>query len=104
MPTDTPATAERATRGSRQSRNEGQWALGQREPLNPNEQMKADDNPLNVRERIETVYAQGGFASITPDDLRGRMRWYGCTPNAKRGSTADAPPRYPRTNSTPSSS
>ena len=32
---------------------EGQWALGYREPLNANEQAKKDDNPLNVRTRID---------------------------------------------------
>ena len=26
--------------------------------------MKADDDGLNVRERVETIYAKGGFASI----------------------------------------
>ncbi|MGZ5396839.1 MAG: nitrite/sulfite reductase, partial [Mycobacterium sp.] len=41
-------------------RGEGQWALGYREPLNPNEQSKKDDNPLNVRARIENIYAPGG--------------------------------------------
>src|SRR3989440_3000958 len=58
-------------------RGEGQWALGHREPLNPNERSKKDDNPLNVRARIENIYAHRGFASIDPADLRGRFRWYG---------------------------
>jgi sulfite reductase (ferredoxin) len=58
-------------------RGEGQWALGHREPLNPNERSKKDDNPLNVRARIESIYAHRGFASIDPADLRGRFRWYG---------------------------
>ncbi len=40
------------------SRGEGQWALGYREPLNANEQIKKDDNPLNVRARIENIYAE----------------------------------------------
>ena len=47
-------------------RGEGQWALGHREPLNPNERIKKDDDPLNVRARIETIYAHRGFASIDP--------------------------------------
>jgi sulfite reductase (ferredoxin) len=64
-------------RTPRRPRGEGQWALGHREPLNPNERTKKDDNPLNVRARIENVYAHGGFASIDPADLRGRFRWYG---------------------------
>src|SRR5438477_124336 len=50
-------------------RGEGQWALGHREPLNPNERSKKDDNPLNVRARIESIYAHRGFASIDPADL-----------------------------------
>src|SRR3989440_6190047 len=61
----------------RQRRGEGQWALGYREPLNANERTKKDDNPLNVRARIETIYAHRGFASIDPADLRGRFRWWG---------------------------
>jgi sulfite reductase (ferredoxin) len=55
----------------------GQWALGYREPLNPNERTKKDDDGLNVRERIITRYSKEGFGSIAPDDLRGRMRWWG---------------------------
>src|SRR6201990_1483996 len=62
---------------ARRPRREGQWALGHREPLNPNERSKKDDNPLNVRARIENIYAHRGFDSIDPADLRGRFRWYG---------------------------
>jgi len=58
-------------------RGEGQWALGDLEPLNANEQLKKDDAPLNVRERIETIYARDGFDSIDKIDLRGRFRWWG---------------------------
>src|SRR5258706_10471071 len=61
----------------RRARGEGQWAMGHREPLTPNERSKKDDNPLNVRARIENIYAHRGFASIDPADLRGRFRWYG---------------------------
>src|SRR5688572_17328731 len=66
-------------------RGEGQWALGHREPLNPNERSKKDDNPLNVRARIENIYAHRGFASIDPADLRGRFRWYGLYTQRKPG-------------------
>jgi sulfite reductase (ferredoxin) len=45
--------------------------------LNANEQAKKDDDALNVRARIENIYAHGGFASIDPSDLRGRFRWWG---------------------------
>ncbi|HSK26669.1 MAG TPA: nitrite/sulfite reductase [Jiangellales bacterium] len=58
-------------------RGEGQWALGHREPLNANERVKKDDDGLNVRARIETVYRYTGFAGIDPADLRGRFRWWG---------------------------
>ena len=78
-PTTTPSPAKRARRG------EGQWALGYREPLNPNERSKKDDNPLNVRARIENIYAHGGFDSIDPGDLRGRFRWYGLYTQRKPG-------------------
>ncbi len=61
----------------KRKRGEGQWKLGHREPLNPNERTKKDDNGLNVRARIENVYAKRGFDSIDPADLRGRMRWWG---------------------------
>ena len=67
------------------TRVEGQWALGHTEPLNANEAFKKDDDGLNVRHRIETVYAQGGFASIDPSDLRGRMRWWGLYTQRKPG-------------------
>ncbi len=89
-PTDTtpagrPAPVPRAAARARRKKGEGQWALGYREPLNPNEQSKKDDNPLNVRARIENIYAHGGFASIDPGDLRGRFRWYGLYTQRKPG-------------------
>jgi sulfite reductase (ferredoxin) len=61
----------------RRKRGEGQWALGYHEPLNPNEQAKKDDDALNVRARIENIYAHRGFVSIDPSDLRNRFRWWG---------------------------
>jgi sulfite reductase (ferredoxin) len=78
----TPATP---TARPRKARGEGQWALGHREPLNPNERSKKDDNPLNVRARIENIYAHRGFASIDPADLRGRFRWWGLYTQRKAG-------------------
>jgi len=69
----TPARARRP----RPKRGEGQWALGYREPLNGNEQVKKDDDALNVRARIENIYAHRGFGSIDSQDLRGRFRWWG---------------------------
>lgn len=88
--TDTP------TRRLRRARGEGQWALGYREPLNGNEQVKKDDHPLNVRARIENIYAHGGFDSIDPTDLRGRFRWWGLytqrRPGIDGGKTATLAP------------
>lgn len=66
-------------------RNEGQWALGDREPLNPNEEMKQAGAPLDVRERIENVYAKAGFDSIDKSDLRGRFRWWGLYTQREQG-------------------
>jgi sulfite reductase (ferredoxin) len=83
-----PATSESPARPrppARRRRGEGQWALGYREPLNPNERMKRDDDGLNARLRIEHVYAHRGFASIDPSDLRGRFRWLGLYTQRKPG-------------------
>ncbi|MGH3935608.1 MAG: nitrite/sulfite reductase, partial [Pseudonocardiaceae bacterium] len=71
------STPTRRTPAAKAHRGEGQWALGHREPLNPNERTKKDDDGLNVRHRIETIYARRGFDSIDPADLRGRFRWWG---------------------------
>lgn len=77
---------------ARRSRGQGQWALGHLEPLTPQERMKKDDDGLNVRARIETIYARNGFDSIDPADLRGRMRWWGLytqrRPGISGGKTA----------------
>ncbi len=90
------AAAQRPTVRPRRKKGEGQWALGYREPLNPNEQSKKDDHPLNVRARIENIYAKQGFASIDPNDLRGRFRWYGLytqrRPGIDGGKTATLEP------------
>ena len=79
--TTTPTRSARP----RQKRGEGQWALGYHEPLNGNEQFKKDDDALNVRARIENVYAHRGFSSIDPNDLRGRFRWWGLYTQRKPG-------------------
>ncbi|WP_040834220.1 nitrite/sulfite reductase [Nocardia brevicatena] len=83
---DRPARAPRARTGKPvRRRAEGQWALGYREPLNPNEQAKKDDHPLNVRTRIENIYAKNGFDSIDKGDLRGRFRWWGLYTQREQG-------------------
>ena len=67
------------------AKGQGQWALGHREPLNANEQFKKDDDGLNVRARVENIYAHKGFASIDPSDLRGRLRWWGLYTQRRQG-------------------
>ncbi len=66
-------------------RDEGQWAVGTREPLNPTREMKQAGAPLEVRERIKDNYAQNGFGSIDKGDLRGRFRWWGLYPHCEQG-------------------
>ena len=78
------STAANARKAGRH-RGEGQWALGHFEPLNPNERVKKDDDGLNVRRRIETIYAHRGYAAIDPADLRGRFRWWGLYTQRKPG-------------------
>ena len=73
----TDASPPTAPRAEARAKGQGQWALGHREPLTKAEQTKKDDDGLNVRARIETVYSVRGFDSIDPADLRGRMRWWG---------------------------
>jgi sulfite reductase (ferredoxin) len=70
---------------TKRPRGEGQWALGYREPLNANEQSKKDDNPLNVRARIDNIYSKNGFDSIDKGDLRGRFRWWGLYTQREQG-------------------
>ena len=79
-----PAAAPVRRKVSRH-RGEGQWAAGHHTPLNGNEQFKKDDDGLNVRTRIETIYSKRGFDSIDPNDLRGRMRWWGLYTQRKPG-------------------
>ncbi|MDY6870862.1 MAG: nitrite/sulfite reductase [Actinomycetota bacterium] len=85
--TETPArpAPARPAKPVKRPRGEGQWALGYREPLNANERSKKDDSPLNVRERIENIYAPGGFDTIDKGDLRGRFRWWGLYTQRKPG-------------------
>jgi sulfite reductase (ferredoxin) len=103
MPAPTTATPSRTTpadarsqRSRRQGRGDGQWALGYREPLNKNEELKKNDDGLNVRDRIINIYAKRGFDSIDPADLRGRFRWFGLytqrRPGVDGGKTAALEP------------
>ena len=63
-------------------RGQGQWALGYREPLNPNERSKRDSNPLTVRQRIIDIYQHTGFAGTA------------CTRSAVPASPAGGPPSW----------
>ena len=73
MNTSAPARV----RPPREGQSKGQWRVDGTTPLNHNEEFKAEDNPLNVRDRIINVYAKEGFDSIPTDDLHGRFRWMG---------------------------
>ena len=77
-------------------KGQGQWALGYREPLNPNERAKRDSDGLDARQRIIDIYQHTGFAGIDPADLRGRFRWYGLytqrRPGIPGGKTATLEP------------
>lgn len=76
MSTDEPQTRQRpAARGQRHVG--GQWAAGDRTPLNHSEELKQADPGLNVRDRVEQVFSREGFASIPPDDLKERLKWWG---------------------------
>lgn len=67
------------------TRPHGQWKIDGTAPLNGNEEWKQQDGGLAVRERIENIYAAGGFASIDPTDLHGRFRWWGLYTQRKPG-------------------
>ena len=81
----TPRTSTRPPRRDTQQRGQGQWALGYREPLNPNERMKKDSDGLEVRQRVLDIYAKTGFDGIDAGDLRGRFRWMGLYTQRKPG-------------------
>lgn len=90
----TDAAASRPTRPA--SRPHGQWKIDGTTPLNANEVWKQEDGGLAVRERIERIYAKGGFGSIDPTDLHGRFRWWGLytqrRPGIDGGKTATLEP------------
>ncbi|GAA3990074.1 nitrite/sulfite reductase [Thermobifida alba] len=92
MPSAATPTGRPVRKTTRPRRGEGQWALGYREPLNKNEEIKKNDDGLNVRQRIIDIYSKTGFDSIDPADLRGRFRWYGIytqrAPGIDGGKTA----------------
>jgi sulfite reductase (ferredoxin) len=79
------------TTGTRtpRKRGEGQWALGYHEPLNTAEQIKKEDDGLNVRERVDRIFAPGGFRTVGKQDLRSRLRWWGLYTQRKQGVPGD---------------
>lgn len=79
------ARSQLAARKRVEKRGQGQWGLGYTEPLNANERMKRDDDGMNCRARIETIYSKGGFRSIDKADLRGRFKWWGLYTQRKQG-------------------
>ena len=79
----TPRPAARPPRPS--TKPNGQWKIDGTAPLNGNEEWKQVDDGLAVRERIENIYAAGGFSSIDPTDLHGRFRVWGLYTQRKPG-------------------
>ncbi len=80
------AAPKRPARPSRPAaKPHGQWKVDGKTPLNANETWKQEDDGLNVRERIETIYAKEGFDAIPSQDLHGRFRWWGLYTQRKQG-------------------
>lgn len=80
------AAAKRPARASRPAaKPHGQWKVDGKAPLNANETWKQEDDGLNVRERIETIYSKDGFDAIPSQDLHGRFRWWGLYTQRKPG-------------------
>lgn len=84
-----PATARKGSPAAKSARPaakpHGQWKIDGTTPLNANETWKQEDNGLNVRERIEQIYAKNGFDSIDGTDLHGRFRWWGLYTQRRQG-------------------
>lgn len=92
-PNATPAPSTPRARPPRPSnRPNGQWKVDGTTPLNDNEKWKQQGGGLEVRKRIEEIYAEGGFDSIDKTDLHGRFRWWGLytqrRPGIPGGATA----------------
>lgn len=88
MPSAPTPTGRPARKTTRPRRGEGQWALGYREPLNKNEEIKKNDDGLNVRKRIIDIYSKQGFDSIDLPTCADDSAGTDSTPSAPRGSTA----------------
>jgi sulfite reductase (ferredoxin) len=68
----------------------GQCALGQTAPLNASETIKAADGGLNVRRRVEDLFAREGMSAIPPEDLKERLKWWGLYTQRRQGMGGDA--------------
>ncbi|MBT2594628.1 nitrite/sulfite reductase [Arthrobacter sp. ISL-72] len=80
------AAAKRPARANRPAaKPHGQWKVDGTTPLNANETWKQEDDGLNVRERIESIYSKEGFDAIPSQDLHGRFRWWGLYTQRKPG-------------------
>ena len=100
-----PAAAKRPARTNRPAaKPHGQWKVDGKTPLNANETWKQEDDGLNVRERIESIYSKEGFDSIPGQDLHGRFRWWGLYTQRKPGIDGGRPQRLSRTSSKTSTS
>lgn len=78
-------TSTHPPRTTRAAKPQGQWKIDGKTPLNANEELKQEDNGLNVRDRIISTYAREGFDSIPSTDLHGRFRWWGLYTQRKPG-------------------
>ena len=66
-------------------RGQGQWALGYREPLNANEQVKKDSNPLTVKQRVLETYASRASTPSTARTCAGGCAGTACTRSGREG-------------------
>lgn len=64
-------------RRPRAKKSDGQWKVDGRTPLNHDEEVKQEQEVLQVYDRIVNIYSKQGFASIPADDLAPRFKWLG---------------------------
>jgi hypothetical protein len=83
-------------------RGQGQWALGYREPLNPNERMKKDADGLDgAPADPRHLRAHRASAASTRATCAAACAGWGSTPSGRRASPAGRPPCWsPRSSRT----
>lgn len=79
------AQSPSGARSRAKTRPQGQWNVDGKTPLNHSEELKQEDDGLNVKQRIIDVYAKQGFGAITHDDLFQRMKWAGVYTQRRQG-------------------